>query len=215
MSPDRAETLEKVVEGRERSGILPGVSGDLVPLLRNAFTRWCRLVGTPCGPHLSDRRLLDALAEGSNNETGVLRVPVSGERRPAKPAAAGSTGLNTVWTRPGAEPGPLLQRGTAAFLIMGSVCTRNCRYCAVESGTPGPPDPDEPERVARAALAMGLRYAVVTSVTRDDLPDGGARWFEATVAALRNTVPGIRIEVLTPDSGRASSLETVFRSRPT
>lgn len=146
-----------------------------------------------------------------------LRVPVSGgEKAGETRRLLGRLGLNTVCDQARCpNRGHCYQRGTAAFLIMGSVCTRNCRYCAVESGTPGPPDPDEPERVARAALAMGLRYAVVTSVTRDDLPDGGARWFEATVAALRNTVPGIRIEVLTPDfRGVPSSLETVVRSRP-
>jgi lipoic acid synthetase len=146
-----------------------------------------------------------------------LRVPVSGgETAGETRRLLGRLGLNTVCDQAKCpNRGHCYQRGTAAFLIMGSVCTRNCRYCAVESGVPGPPDPEEPGRVARAASAMGLRYAVVSSVTRDDLPDGGAGWFEAAVNALRKAVPGIRIEVLTPDfRGDRSSLETVARSRP-
>ncbi len=146
-----------------------------------------------------------------------LRVQVTGgETAGDTRRLLGRLGLNTVCDQARCpNRGRCYQRGTAAFLIMGGVCTRNCRYCAVESGVPEPPDPDEPGRVARAALDMGLRYAVVTSVTRDDLPDGGARCFAETAAALRSTVPGIRIEVLTPDfKGDPASLETVARSRP-
>lgn len=111
--------------------------------------------------------------------------------------------------------GHCYQRNTAAFLIMGTVCTRNCRYCAVDHGTPLPPDPDEPQRLAEAASAMGLRFVVVTSVTRDDLPDGGAGCFSRVVTALRERVPGIMVEVLTPDfMGRRESLETVAAASP-
>jgi lipoic acid synthetase len=113
--------------------------------------------------------------------------------------------------------GHCFQRGTATFLILGRVCTRNCAYCAIggEGEKPSPPDPREPFRVAQAAARMKLRYAVVTSVTRDDLPDGGAEAFAETVKALGEAVPGIRVEVLTPDfGGSAESLETVANAAP-
>ena len=106
--------------------------------------------------------------------------------------------------------------GTATFLIMGDVCTRNCRYCAVRSGAPGPADPTEPERVARAIAELGLRYAVITSVTRDDIPDGGAALFAATVRAIRGISPHCRVEVLIPDFGQSmeTSIERVMEAGP-
>ena len=113
--------------------------------------------------------------------------------------------------------GHCYQRGTATFLILGSVCTRNCAYCAIEKNIARPPlpDPEEPARVAKAAKLMNLRYAVLTSVTRDDLPDGGAGHFAAAVNSVKKSVPGIRVEVLTPDfNGSADSLRTVADSRP-
>jgi lipoic acid synthetase len=93
--------------------------------------------------------------------------------------------------------------GTATFMILGDVCTRGCRFCAVTTGRPaGPPDADEPRRVAEAAASLGLRYVVLTSVDRDDLPDGGAAHFAATVRAiLERNGPGVAVEVLTPDFG--------------
>jgi len=104
---------------------------------------------------------------------------------------------------------------TATFLIMGSRCTRNCRFCSVTPGPPEPLDPQEPARVAEAAARMGLRYAVVTSVTRDDLPDGGAAHFAATIRELRRLIPGTRVEVLIPDfQGDGSALLTVLAARP-
>ncbi|MBN1938377.1 MAG: lipoyl synthase [Candidatus Aminicenantes bacterium] len=104
---------------------------------------------------------------------------------------------------------------TATFLILGDVCTRACAFCAVGKGRPKPPAPDEPERVADAAALLGLKYAVVTSVTRDDLPDGGASHFVATAAALRRRLPGIRVELLIPDfNGDPSALETALAARP-
>jgi len=104
---------------------------------------------------------------------------------------------------------------TATFLIMGSRCTRNCRFCSVTPGPPEPLDPQEPARVAEAAARMGLRYAVVTSVTRDDLPDGGAAHFAATIRELRRLIPGTRVEVLIPDfQGDESALLTVLAARP-
>jgi lipoic acid synthetase len=92
--------------------------------------------------------------------------------------------------------------GTATFMILGDVCTRGCRFCAVRTGRPeAPPRADEPEQVAQAAAELGLRYVVLTSVDRDDLVDGGAAHFAATVRAITARVPAITIEVLTPDFG--------------
>ncbi len=104
---------------------------------------------------------------------------------------------------------------TATFLIMGSRCTRDCRFCAVEHGPLGPPDPDEPFRVAEAAQSLGLRYVVVTSVTRDDLPDGGADIFAETIREIRKKIPDVQVEVLIPDfQGRPEPLLTVVEARP-
>src|SRR5215467_2817599 len=105
---------------------------------------------------------------------------------------------------------------TATFMILGNICTRACGFCAVPSGRPlGPPEEDEPERVAEAVERMGLRYAVVTSVNRDDQPDGGAGIFARTIGEIRRRVPGCKVEVLIPDfRGEWSALETVLRARP-
>jgi lipoic acid synthetase len=104
---------------------------------------------------------------------------------------------------------------TATFLILGDVCTRECAFCGVKKGPPSGPHPDEPDQVAEAAELLGLRYAVVTSVTRDDLPDGGASVFAGTIQALKDKNPGVKVEVLIPDfQGITSSLETVIRAHP-
>jgi lipoic acid synthetase len=104
---------------------------------------------------------------------------------------------------------------TAAFMILGSSCTRNCGFCSVDAALPAPPDPEEPARVAQSARDMGLRYVVVTSVTRDDVPDGGASHFARTIRALRAELPEARVEVLTPDfKGDAQALDVVFAARP-
>ena len=104
---------------------------------------------------------------------------------------------------------------TATFLILGDRCTRSCGFCAVVSEEPRPLDPDEPARVAAAARRMRLRYVVVTSVTRDDLEDGGAHQFALTIAALRRQIKGVRIEVLIPDfQGDQAALKTVLKARP-
>jgi lipoic acid synthetase len=105
--------------------------------------------------------------------------------------------------------------GTATFMILGDVCTRHCRFCAVEAGHPLPPDPSERERVAEAAARLGLKHVVVTSVTRDDLPDGGAGHFAATIGALRRRLPGAVVEVLVPDfGGSLAALNEVVAARP-
>jgi lipoic acid synthetase len=106
-------------------------------------------------------------------------------------------------------------RGTATFMILGDRCTRDCRFCAVRHGDPEPPDPEEPPRVAAAAKALGLRYVVVTSVTRDDLDDGGAAQFAATVRAIRRVVPDAGVEILIPDfGGNARAVDRVIASHP-
>jgi lipoic acid synthetase len=106
-------------------------------------------------------------------------------------------------------------RHTATFLILGDHCTRDCAFCAVKHGPLQPPDADEPRRVAEAASEMGLAYVVVTSVTRDDLPDGGAGQFAATIAALRRRIDGVRVEVLIPDfQGDPEALSIVLDARP-
>ncbi len=105
--------------------------------------------------------------------------------------------------------------GTATFMILGSACTRDCRFCAVSHGEPELPDPEEPARVADAASDLRLDFVVVTSVTRDDLPDGGASQFAATVAELRAAVPTAGVELLVPDfGGSREALVEVLEARP-
>lgn len=109
--------------------------------------------------------------------------------------------------------GECFSHRTATFMLMGDVCTRNCPYCAVAHGKVRPLDPDEPRRIAEAVARLGLNHVVVTSVDRDDLPDGGAAHFAATAAAIKSMRPGARVEVLVPDfKGDHASVETVVRS---
>jgi len=104
---------------------------------------------------------------------------------------------------------------TATFLILGDTCTRNCRFCDVKTGRPGPLDPHEPKHVAQAAQQMELRHAVITSVDRDDLPDGGAGVFAQVIRRIRATQPGCTVEVLIPDfRGQIEPLKTVMDERP-
>jgi lipoic acid synthetase len=104
---------------------------------------------------------------------------------------------------------------TATFMLMGDVCTRTCGFCAVAQGRPGALDPDEPDRVAEAVAELGLSHAVVTSVNRDDLSDGGAAHFAATIRAIRRRVPGCSVEVLIPDfCGNWDALDVVLREVP-
>ncbi len=104
---------------------------------------------------------------------------------------------------------------TATFMIMGNMCTRNCRFCAVSYGTPASLDEDEPERVASTAEQLGLRYIVITSVTRDDLEDGGVQHFAETVQAIKRRRPKTLVELLVPDfQGKHSSLNTILSTPP-
>lgn len=104
---------------------------------------------------------------------------------------------------------------TATFLILGDICTRRCHYCSVTTGRPTPIDEGEPVRVAEAVHAMGLRHAVITSVNRDELPDGGAAMFAETIRQIRRLAPGCTIEVLIPDfEGDEAALATVLQEHP-
>jgi len=104
---------------------------------------------------------------------------------------------------------------TATFMILGNVCTRRCGFCAVEKGAPLPVDYDEPRRVAEAVAAMGLKFAVITSVNRDDREDGGAELFALVIRAIRERLPGCGVEVLIPDfQGSRKAVETVMEARP-
>jgi lipoic acid synthetase len=111
--------------------------------------------------------------------------------------------------------GECFSEGTATFLIMGTACTRSCRFCAVESRQPEPLDADEPRRVAEAVARMGLSHVVITTVTRDDLLDGGAAHFVATIEAVRAAVPDAAVEVLTSDfGGSEDAIDLVASARP-
>src|SRR5689334_22460839 len=111
--------------------------------------------------------------------------------------------------------GECWNRRTATFMILGNVCTRRCGFCAVQKGPPLEVDYDEPRRVAEAVAIMGLRYAVVTSVNRDDRKDGGAELFQLTIEAIRARVPGCSVEVLVPDfQGSRTAMKIVMDARP-
>ncbi len=141
------------------------------------------------------------------------------------PLAGGAAGLEAQLSRQGL--GTICQegrcpnraecfgRGVATFLVMGQVCTRDCGFCAVRCGRPEPLDPGEPERLASQVAAMGLSFVVVTSVTRDDLPDGGAAHLARVVLALRQQCPGLGVELLVPDfRGSREALATVLAAKP-
>jgi len=105
--------------------------------------------------------------------------------------------------------------GTATFLILGGICTRNCRFCGVPKGSPSLLNPDEPENVAKAVEALGLRHTVITSVTRDDLPDGGASHFAMTLRLIRQRTPAVTAEVLIPDfQGDHDAIQLVLDAAP-
>ena len=106
-------------------------------------------------------------------------------------------------------------KNTATFLIMGSVCTRNCRYCNISCQKPEPLDLQEPKHIAKAVKDLGLKYAVITSVTRDDLPDGGAEHFANCIYEIRKIAPYTKIEILTPDfKNNKSALDIIIKAQP-
>jgi lipoic acid synthetase len=111
--------------------------------------------------------------------------------------------------------GECWNRRTATFMMLGNVCTRRCGFCAVQKGAPLPVDYDEPARIAEAVSLMGLKFAVITSVNRDDRPDGGAELFAMVIRAIRQRVPDCGVEVLIPDfQGNLEAVETVMEARP-
>ena len=111
--------------------------------------------------------------------------------------------------------GECWNRRTATFMLLGNICTRRCGFCAVQKGAPQPVDYDEPRRVAEACAALGLKYAVLTSVNRDDRKDGGAEIFALTIEAIRQRIPGCKVEVLVPDfQGSHPAMEIVMNAHP-
>ena len=127
-----------------------------------------------------------------------------------------SLGLHTVCQSASCPNiGECFSKGTATFMILGDTCTRNCGFCGVRHGEPLCVDPDEPRRVAEAAAQMGLSYVVVTSVTRDDLADGGGSQFAETIRRIKAGIPEAKVEVLVPDfGGDASALRAVLDAEP-
>lgn len=162
--------------------------------------------------------------EYEHGVTGATRRLPSWLRRPlARPGAYAEVEgvleelhLNTVCTSAKCpNRGECFSEGTATFLIMGDACTRSCRFCAVDSRPPAPLDADEPQRVADAVRRLGLRHVVITTVTRDDLDDGGASHFVAVIEAVRRAASKAAIEVLTSDfAGNLDSVDAVLAARP-
>ena len=128
-----------------------------------------------------------------------------------------SLGLETICSTANCpNRGQCWDKGTATVLILGNICTRNCKFCSVPTGRPAPPDPTEPARVAQMAKQLGLKYLVITSVDRDDLPDGGAGHFRDCVNQARLTCPDIKFEILTPDfrNCQSTALKILTESLP-
>lgn len=174
-----------------------------------------------------------ASAKRSRHRPGGAAGPIAEPRRQRKPAwfkvpAPGTSGyrqvkslveksaLNTVCQEANCPNiGECWDAGTATFMILGDVCTRRCGFCNVKTGVPGAVDQLEPLRVAATVAAMGLSHCVITSVDRDDLPDGGGRTFAATIRAVRRRAPTCTVEVLTPDfRGHEMPLATVMEAGP-
>lgn len=160
----------------------------------------------------------DTIPLASKDKPGWLTIrPPQGEAYPRLAEILKASGLNTVCQEAHC---PNLSEcwsgGTATFMVMGDTCTRACRFCAVKTAFPAPPlDPQEPAKLAQAVSKLGLKYVVITSVDRDDLPDQGAGHLAKCVTALRETAPGVSIEVLAPDfQGDTSLLKVVLDAKP-
>ncbi len=147
---------------------------------------------------------------------GWLKVRYNQEAVEEVARLMGELKLNTVCREANCPNlGECYRKHTATFMILGSVCTRNCRFCDVKPGRPLPPDPEEPENVAAAARRLGLRHVVLTCPTRDDLPDGGAEQFAKTVRAIRKACPGATVETLISDMKmNTAALDAVIEARP-
>ena len=155
--------------------------------------------------------------EGSKKRPEWLKAPApAGENFAELKSLVERLRLNTVCSSAACpNMGECWNHRTATFMILGNFCTRRCGFCAVRKGAPLAVEYDEPVRVAEACEALGLRYAVVTSVNRDDLADGGAGAFAMTISAIRKRIPGCRIEVLIPDfQGDEAALRTVMDAAP-
>ncbi len=193
-------------------------------LADRGVTSMARQLGRPPGLLGVERAFCEELADllGRNWQVGFQEAPwlvapaPTGEMVARLEALFRQARLHTVCEEALCPNiGECWAGGTATFMLLGDTCTRHCRFCAVASGRPGAPDPLEPYRVAGAAARLGLRHVVVTSVARDDLPDGGAAHFAATIRALRRRLPGATVEVLVPDfGGSVRALETVVAARP-
>ena len=145
-----------------------------------------------------------------------LRVRYNQEAVAEVAQLLGELRLNTVCKEANCPNlGECYRKHTATFMILGSQCTRNCRFCSVTPGHPQPPDPEEPENVAAAAKKLGLRHVVLACPTRDDLPDGGAEQFAQTVRAIRRACPGATVETLISDMQmNTAALDAVIEARP-
>lgn len=145
-----------------------------------------------------------------------LRVRYNQEAVAEVAQLLGELKLNTVCKEANCPNlGECYRKHTATFMILGSQCTRNCRFCNVTPGHPLPPDPEEPENVAAAAKKLGLRHVVLTCPTRDDLPDGGAEQFARTVRAIRTACPGVTVETLISDMQmNTAALDVVIEAHP-
>lgn len=167
--------------------------------------------------------MIDKENKESRTSTGRLRKPEwlkvrmsGGESYAAVSQTLGERGLHTI-CRSGSCPniGECFRAGTATFMILGDICTRSCRFCNVKTGRPLPVDPLEGEKVALSIKEMGLRHAVITSVDRDDLPDGGAAVWADIIRTIRRVCPSTTIEVLVPDfKGVEKDIRTVVEASP-
>ena len=164
------------------------------------------------------KSVLVTIAEPSKTAAPAVapRAGARGENYRELKSLIDTLGLHTVCESAACPNiGDCWNRRTATFMILGNVCTRRCGFCAVQKGAPLAVDYDEPRRVAEAAAAMGLRYAVVTSVNRDDRKDGGAELFALTIHAIRERIPGCGVEVLVPDfQGSREAMEIVMAAHP-
>jgi lipoic acid synthetase len=170
-----------------------------------------------------DRRALRHPEKARNPDSPVLRKPEwirvkapMGREYAQTETIVREHGLNTVCEEAGCPNiGECWSHRHATMMILGDTCTRACAFCNVKTGLPGPLDLDEPKRVAEAVARLGLRHVVVTSVDRDDLPDGGAKHFADTILGIRAVSPETTVEVLTPDfRGKPGSIEVVMEARP-
>lgn len=167
------------------------------------------------GVHISTTSKQDRSARRRKPEWFLIKKPL-GENYQEVRRLLNSLNLHTVCQEANCpNRAECFSDKTATFLILGDICTRGCAFCNIRHGCPEGVDTDEPERVARAALKLGLEYVVVTSVTRDDLGDGGASIFAETIRAVRRINPGCKVEVLIPDfRGDFGALKTVLEAEP-